>query len=155
MLRVLSTKGLNCLELSKNCGKKQSVIHMNTVTKHKIAIIEDDAAIRNLYKIKLELSGFDVRVAEDGAQGLTLLETYLPDLVLLDIRMPTMNGDEMLAKVREQEWGANIRVVVLTNISRDEAPSILRFLNVDRYVVKAHYTPAQVLEVIQQILNIR
>ena len=122
---------------------------------YKIAVIEDDVAIRNLYRTKLEYSGFDVQTAEDGVRGLALLETYQPDLMLLDIRMPEMNGDEMLMKVREHPWGADIRVIVLTNISKDEAPSVLRFLHVDRYVVKAHYTPSQVIETIEQVLNIR
>ena len=129
-----------------------------SVKKHtvfKVAVIEDDAAIRNLYKTKLELENFEVQVASDGAQGLALLEAFVPDLVLLDIRMPTMNGDEMLAKVREHTWGASMRVIVLTNISRDEAPSALRFLGVDRYIVKAHYTPAQVLEIVREVLHIR
>jgi CheY-like chemotaxis protein len=67
--------------------------------------------------------------------------------------MPEMNGDEMLTRLREREWGGNIRVIVLTNISKDEAPATLRFLNVDRYVVKAHHTPAQVLEIVREVLD--
>ena len=121
---------------------------------YKIAIVEDDASIRNLYELKLGLEGFEVRTARDGVEGLKLVEEYAPDLVLLDIRMPHMNGDEMLIKMREQDWGASVRVIVLTNISRDEAPSVLRFLRVDRYVVKAHYTPAQVVEIVRETLHI-
>jgi CheY-like chemotaxis protein len=68
--------------------------------------------------------------------------------------MPVMSGDVMLEKLRQTDWGANIRVVVLTNISRDEAPMGLRLLNVDRYVVKAHHTPAQVLDIIEEILQV-
>jgi len=122
---------------------------------YKIAVIEDDAAIRDLYGLKLSLSGFEVRTARDGLEGLKLVEAFAPDLILLDIRMPYMNGDEMLQRVREQEWGASIRVIILTNISRDEAPSILRFLRTDRYIVKAHYTPAQVVEIVQETLHIK
>jgi len=121
----------------------------------KIAVIEDEPAIRNLYQTKLELEGFTVRTASDGIEGLALTESYQPDLILLDIRMPEMNGDEMLMHIREHEWGANIRVVILTNISRDEAPSILRFLRVDRYVVKAHYTPTQITEIVREVLRIK
>jgi DNA-binding response OmpR family regulator len=121
----------------------------------KIAVIEDEPAIRNLYQTKLELEGFRVRTASNGVEGLELTELYQPDLLLLDIRMPEMTGDEMLMHVREHEWGANVRVIVLTNISRDEAPSILRFLRVDRYVVKAHYTPTQVTEIVREVLHIK
>jgi hypothetical protein len=64
-----------------------------------------------------------------------------------------MSGDEMLEKLRATDWGSSIRVVILTNISKDEAPKNLRFLHVDRYVVKAHHTPTQVLEIIKEILS--
>lgn len=64
-----------------------------------------------------------------------------------------MNGDEMLEKLRQTDWGSKIRVIILTNISRDEAPKNLGLLNVDRYIVKAHHTPQQVLDIINEILN--
>lgn len=108
-----------------------------------------------MYKFKFELAGFEVRVAHDGVVGLKLCEEYEPDLVLLDIKMPHMSGDEMLEKMRATDWGAKPRVIVLTNISRAEAPQILRFLNVDRYIVKAHHTPAQLLETAKEVLDIR
>lgn len=121
----------------------------------KVAIIEDDPTIAQMYRYKFEADGHIVRVAHNGKQGYELVETFQPDLALLDIRMPEMNGDEMLMKVREQEWGGNLRVIILTNISRDEAPSIFRFLRVDRYIVKAHHTPAQVAEIAHEVLGIR
>jgi DNA-binding response OmpR family regulator len=120
---------------------------------HKIAVIEDETPIRELYRAKLDLSGFDVKTAKNGREGLQLVKEFQPDLILLDIRMPEMNGDQMLLKMREQDWGADIRVIVLTNLSKDEAPSILRFLNVDRYIVKAHYTPKQIVEIVAEILG--
>ena len=121
----------------------------------KIAIIEDDKPIQMLYKTKLGIDGFDVITADNGALGLALLEEHQPDLALVDLRMPVMGGDEMIARLRESTWGANIRVIVLTNISRDEAPSELRFLNIDRYLVKAHHTPKQVVDVVNEVLHIR
>lgn len=122
---------------------------------NKVAIIEDEVAIATMYKFKFELAGFKVRVAHDGIEGLKLCEEFQPDLVLLDIKMPHMSGDEMLGKMRSTEWGSWPRVVILTNISRAEAPPALRFLNVDRYVVKAHHTPAQVLDIAKDVLGIR
>ncbi len=121
----------------------------------KIAIIEDDKPIQLLYKTKLEIDGFGVVTADNGKIGLTMLKREMPDLVLVDLRMPEMNGDEMLSRLRETQWGAGMRVIILTNISRDEAPSALRFLNVDRYLVKAHHTPKQVVEVVNEVLHIR
>lgn len=120
-----------------------------------IVIIEDEVAIATMYKFKFELGGFEVQVAHDGVEGLILCEKLQPDLVLLDLKMPHMSGDQMLEKMRSTEWGAKPRVIILTNISRSEAPTILRFMNVDRYVVKAHTTPSQLLKIAQEVLGIR
>jgi DNA-binding response OmpR family regulator len=118
----------------------------------KIAVIEDEPALGELYKIKLSLEGFAVKTALDGQQGLQMITDFRPELILLDLRMPVMSGDEMLARLREKDWGSDIRVIVLTNISKSEAPASLRFLGVDRYVVKAHHTPAQVVDMVREVL---
>lgn len=119
-----------------------------------VVIVEDDLPIRRLYETKLSMAGLTVSAAADGAEGLKLIRRVSPDLVLLDLRMPVMGGEEMLRKLRGTEWGASVRVIILTNISRDEAPSSLRFLAVDRYIVKAHYTPAQVTEIVSEVLGL-
>lgn len=118
----------------------------------KVAVIEDEISICDMYKMKLSSAGYAVKTAHNGQEGLELLQDFRPQLILLDLKMPIMSGDEMLAKLRETEWGAEIRVIVLTNISRDEAPRNLQFLNIDRYIVKAHHTPSQVLEIVQEII---
>lgn len=123
--------------------------------KIKIAIIEDELSIVQMYEFKLTRDGFDVKTAANGKEGLELCEDFRPDLILLDLRMPVMTGEDMLEKLRTTQWGANIRVVVLTNISRDEAPAKLRLLHVDRFIVKAHYTPAQVVEIVHEVLGIK
>lgn len=125
---------------------------MNPTHKLRIAVIEDEISICEMYRMKLATNGYDVKVAHNGEEGLELLEKFRPTLILLDLKMPVMTGDEMLAKLRETDWGAEIRVVILTNISKDEAPRGLQFLNIDRYIVKAHHTPSQVLGVINDIL---
>lgn len=122
---------------------------------HKIIIVEDDDSIRQMYDYKLQNCGFKVYTAKNGLEGLSKSEEIKPDLILLDLMMPEMNGDEMLAKLRETEWGAVIRVVILTNLSKNEAPHSLRFLNVDRYVVKAHSTPSEVTSIVSEILGKR
>ncbi len=119
----------------------------------KILIVEDDPAISNMYQMKLRGQGFEVVSVGDGQKGLEISKSFLPDLILLDILLPNMRGDDMLEKLRAEEWGASIRVVVLTNLSKDEAPAKLRLLHVDRYIVKAHYTPTQVAEVVREILS--
>lgn len=122
-------------------------------TKIKVAVIEDDQSITDIYRFKLEHEGFAVAVAHDGQEGLKVIEQFEPELILLDLRMPVMSGDEMLSHLRSTDWGSNIKVIVLTNISKDEAPTGLRFLNVDRYIVKAHHTPNQVVDVIREVIG--
>lgn len=122
---------------------------------HKIAVIEDEHPIAEMYRMKLKKSGFDVKTARNGEEGFTLVETFLPDVMLLDLRMPVMTGDKMLELVRQQPWGGNMRAIVLTNISKDEAPSSLRLLNVDRYIVKAHHTPTEVVAVVRTVLGLQ
>jgi DNA-binding response OmpR family regulator len=117
-----------------------------------ILIVEDEVSIASMYQFKLKKNGYKVHCAYNGAEGLKLAEKSHPDLILLDLRMPVMSGDEMLEKMRATDWGSGIRVIVLTNISKDEAPSKLRFLNVDCYVVKAHHTPSQVVKIVDEIL---
>lgn len=118
-------------------------------------VVEDDHDIQYLYKLKLEREGFDVAVASNGQQGLEVIKNNRPDIVLLDLMMPIMSGAEMLAQMRAETWGSDARVIILTNISKDEAPQALRFLHVDRYIVKAHHTPAQVVNIVHEVLGIR
>lgn len=120
----------------------------------KLAIIEDNTALSEMYRFKLEHAGFAVRTAADGEKGLVLAKEFQPDLILLDLKMPNMNGDEMLAELRQTDWGSDMRVIILTNISKDEAPHGLRFLHVDRYIVKAHHTPQQIVDVIREVLRL-
>jgi two-component system response regulator MprA len=131
------------------CYKNRKYI----VNMPKIAIIEDDLALQLMYKTKLELEGFKVKTASNGEEGLKVVESHTPDVVLLDLRMPVMSGYEMLAQLRQTDWGSDIRVIILTNISKNEAPSALRFLNVDRYIVKAHTTPGEVAKIIREVIG--
>lgn len=120
----------------------------------KILIVEDEVAIRDMYRAKFSLEGFEVSVATDGKDGFQMAKKLKPSLVLLDLRMPHVSGDEMLARLRATDWGADMRVIILTNLSRAEAPSSLRYLAVDRYIVKAHHTPAQVVSIVREVLHI-
>lgn len=119
----------------------------------KIAIIEDDAAIAQMYRMKFEAEGYVVETAENGKLGLELAQTMLPDMILLDLMMPEMNGDEMLAKLRATDWGKDIKVIILTNMGEQEAPGILRTLGVSAFIVKADMTPRQVAELVEQNLT--
>lgn len=119
----------------------------------KVVVVEDNHDLRFLYTFKLENEGFQVRAAGDGEKGLMLIQEFRPDIILLDLLLPGISGPELLARLREQEWASDIRVIVLTNVTKNEAPQALRFLVVDRYVVKAHHTPAQVVNIIREVLS--
>lgn len=120
----------------------------------KIAIIEDDPTINQMYRMKFEATSFEVQMASDGEQGVALAEAFRPDLILLDIQMPKMNGYETLKAIRSHEWGKNIPVIILTNLGEEEAPKELRTLGIESYIVKADLTPSQVVERAKETLNL-
>ncbi len=122
------------------------------MAKSKIAIIEDDQAISQMYRIKFESEGYTVETAENGALGLELAEKMKPDIILLDLMMPEMNGDEMLEQLRKRPWGKDIKVIILTNVGEQEIPESVRSHNVSAFILKADMTPRQVVEVIKKQL---
>jgi DNA-binding response OmpR family regulator len=119
----------------------------------KIAVVEDDGSIRDMYRTKFEAEGFEVFTAENGAKGLELIKEHKPDVILLDIMMPEMTGDEMLHKLRGTDWGRGIKVIIMTNVSQEEALKKVRELGVSDFVIKAQSTPHQVLEVVRKVLS--
>jgi DNA-binding response OmpR family regulator len=118
----------------------------------KVAIIEDDQAISQMYRIKFETEGYDVETATNGRLGLELCEAMRPDIILLDLMMPEMRGDEMLAKLRKTSWGKDIKVIILTNSGEEQAPPELQELGIIRYIVKEEMTPRQVADMVKTVL---
>lgn len=109
-------------------------------------------AIAQMYRLKFEAEGYKVEIAANGKLGLELCEEMEPDMVLLDLMMPEMNGDEVLQKMRKTAWGAKPKVIILTNVSEQEAPEHLKELNVSDYIVKAEMTPSQVAALVKEKL---
>lgn len=120
----------------------------------KIAIVEDDQAIAQMYRIKFESEAFEVDTAENGKLGLELIEKMRPDIILLDLMMPEMTGDQMLQALRATDWGKTVKVIILTNMGEQEAPPILRQLGVHKFIVKAEMTPKQVAEMVKKELGL-
>lgn len=119
----------------------------------KIAIVEDDQAIAQMYRFKFEALGFSVETAENGRIGLELIEKMKPNIILLDLMMPEMNGDEMLAKMRGTTWGKGIKVIILTNKGEQEIPPQVHELGVSDVILKADMTPRQVADTVAQTLK--
>lgn len=119
----------------------------------KIAIVEDDSAISQMYRIKFEAEGYTVDTAENGKLGLALIEEMKPDIILLDLMMPEMDGEEMLTKLRSTNWGKDIKVIILTNMGENEAPASIKEMNVEAFILKANMTPRQVAELVKEHLK--
>lgn len=119
----------------------------------KIAVVEDDLAIAQMYRVKFQSLGWTVQTASNGKLGLELAKEMMPDIILLDLMMPEVTGDEMLQELRKQPWGEKIKVIILTNMGEQEAPAALKELGVTKFIVKAEMTPRQVAALVQQELG--
>lgn len=119
----------------------------------KIVIIEDDPTISQMYRMKFEADGFDVRMAGNGLIGVDTVKSFQPDVILLDIQMPEMDGAEALEQIRADESSKETPVIVLTNLGEEEAPVEMRSLGIDSYIVKANYTPRQVVARVKEIVE--
>jgi DNA-binding response OmpR family regulator len=116
-----------------------------TVKKIKIALIEDDHAIVQMYTMRFGFSDdLEVKVANNGADGLELIKTYRPDVILLDMMMPTMSGAEMLTRLRDLPDGNSYQVIALTNMKDDDITARIQKLGVQDYLVKAEVPPEQI-----------
>lgn len=120
----------------------------------KIAIIEDDQTISQMYRMKFEADGFDVRLADNGKHGVELIQSFTPDIILLDLQMPEMDGAEALTEIRKHSWGKTIPVIILTNMGEEESPKSLEHLHVKSYIVKADMTPSQVVGKVKETLEL-
>ncbi len=118
----------------------------------KIAIIEDDPTISQMYRMKFEAEKFDVRMASNGRLGIELVETFNPDIILLDIQMPEMDGAEALKAIRSHAAHKTTPVIILTNLGEEEAPNEIRSLGIHSYIVKANYTPRQVVAHVKDVI---
>lgn len=128
---------------------------MSSIRKHKIALIEDSANIREMYKMKLELSGYDVIIAEDGKEAVKLVKKANPDLVLLDILLPKKDGFEVLKELKDSKdkKAKSVPIIMLTNLSSKEDINEAKKLGASDYFVKAKTSPKEIVEKIDEIFS--
>jgi DNA-binding response OmpR family regulator len=119
----------------------------------KILIVEDDKFLRELIVKKLSSEGYEVPEAVNGEEGVKKIEEEKPDLVLLDLILPGMDGFEVLTQIKKNSELAQIPVIILSNLGQKE--DIEKGLNLGAvdYLIKAHFTPNEIIEKVKKILE--
>ena len=121
----------------------------------RVLMVEDHPDIADLYQLKLQLDGYRVAVASDGAAGLSLARSLMPDLILLDMHVPHLDGLQLLAALREDAATDEVPVVVC---SEDDNPQLIKEahrLGAAAYLVKANLLPSRLSQTVGDVLGQR
>ena len=119
----------------------------------KILIIEDDKFLRELIVKKLVKEGYEISEAVDGEEGIKKVKEEKPDLVLLDLILPGIDGFEVLSRTKEDPALSQIPVIILSNLGQKEEVERGLKLGAIDYLIKAHFTPGEIIEKIRAILK--
>ena len=119
----------------------------------KIVIVEDNLSLSDIYKTRLELLGYKCFAATDGIAALYFIQKEQPHLVLLDLMVPNVAGDEILKRMRSSDWGKSTPVLIISNLNESDAPVGLRELGIVDYLVKANLSDDQIDQVVTNILQ--
>lgn len=126
---------------------------MNPPQTQKVVIVEDNTSLSDIYKTRLEILGYVCFAAYDGITALEVIERELPDLVLLDLMVPKVAGDQILATMRSNPWGRDIKVLIISNLNEADAPAGIREQGIEGYVVKANLSNDQLDQLVDNILK--
>lgn len=119
----------------------------------RLVIVEDNVALAEIYKTRMEILGYKCFVAYEGLQALAIIERERPRLVLLDLMVPKVAGDEILSRMRASDWGKDIKVLIISNLNEADAPEGLREKGIEGYVVKANIQNDDIDKLVMSILN--
>lgn len=119
----------------------------------KVLLIEDDPLIYRLYEKLFKLEGFEIELAENGKLGLEKVGSVKPDIILLDIMMPEMNGIEFLTNLKADETTKDIPVIVLTNMSDMNVAQMAQAKGAVLIIVKSQAEPDHVVESVKAVLS--
>ena len=119
----------------------------------KILLVEDDPLLIDIYTIKLKGAGFEVTVLDRGERVLKLIEEQKPDLVILDVVLPHVDGWEILRAIKESKTVRDTKVMILSNLGQKEEIEKGLALGANRYLIKAHYTPSQAVAEVQKLIG--
>jgi len=118
----------------------------------RILIIEDDPLMSRMYQKIFSFEGYEVDLADNGADGLEKVRSQKPNLVLLDIMMPKMNGLEVLSKLKSDPETKGLPVVILTNLAGEKDAETAMSKGAVKYIVKSEYEPKQVANMVKEVL---
>lgn len=121
----------------------------------RILMVEDDDALANVYVVRLEAEGFNVRRVSNGEEALSAALNYKPDLVLLDVMMPKVSGFDVLDILRNTPETAALKVIMLTALSQDSDKDRAAALGVDDYLVKSQVVIADVIDRVKHHLDLQ
>ncbi len=137
----------------QNLGKKKEISFQSSKNLKKILIVEDDLFLSDLCSKKLKKVGFEVLTAFDGQDGLKKIKEEKPALVLLDIVLPGLSGFEVLKQIKTNPESASIPVIILSNLGQKEDVQRGITLGAEDYIVKANYTPSEIIEKIKKVME--
>ncbi len=119
----------------------------------KVLIVEDDRYISKMYQLKLSLDGMEVQVADNGRVGVEKVKEFKPEIILLDILMPELDGYEVLKIIKSDSETKDIPVLILSNLGQEDHIQKGMQLGAVGYIVKSQYTPSKVVDKIKEILS--
>ncbi len=122
-------------------------------TSKNILIVEDDEFLRSLTAKRLEKEGFAVKVAVDGENAINILSEYQPDVVLLDLLLPGLDGFEVLKKIKSTEAGKKIPVIIFSNLGQKEDIERAKSIGADDFLIKANFTLDDVVAKISGLIG--
>lgn len=120
--------------------------------KKKILLVEDDKMISNMYQTKLKQEGYEIVTAEDGSAALDMAVQEKPDIILLDVILPQLDGFSVLVELKNNAKLKSIPVIMLTNLGTTEDKEKAKQLGATDYVVKASLTPAEICDIVKKYL---
>lgn len=118
-----------------------------------ILLVEDDPFLIDIYSQKLAKAGFNIEVAKNGESALQSLRKRKPQLLILDIVLPGIEGWEILRKIKKDPRLASLKIVVLSNLGQKEEVEKGLRLGAIKYLIKAHYTPSEVIKEIKKVIT--
>jgi len=118
-----------------------------------ILLVEDDPFLIDIYSKKFKESGFNFEVVQDGEKALKRIEEKKPDLLLLDIVLPGIEGWEIIRRIKNNPLLKDLKIIILSNLGQTQEVKKGLRLGAIKYLIKAHYTPSEVVKEVKKVLE--